>query len=387
MEELGLKKAKVLNALLEKPHFLIDTMLLGTNLTIVGATTIFSELISNFGISKHIEQEFYTTIILTPLVLIFGEIIPKTIFRFRANILMLKFSHYVNFFYNLFYPVVFILERISSLFILSNNKESNEVKHHIVSKKQLKTILKMGVQEGVIDKLEHRILYGIMEFSNKEAKEIMTPRVDVKAVSITASIEEIAEISYKTGFSRFPVYEGDIDIIKGILYVIDLVHDYDYSGKKTVRDFIRKPYFVPETKKIPDILAEMKRRKLHMAIVIDEYGGMAGIITMDDILEEIFGEIDDDYSSKNEEPEIKAIGSNKFSVSARLSIEDANHNLKLSIPDSDEYETIGGYIYKQLGYIPKKGDKLYIKNIGNISVEKADKRHIERVIIYRGNKI
>jgi len=381
MENAGLSKAKILLELLKKPHRLINSMLLGTNLSVVVATTISSALVINMmGENYSKSNELYTTLILTPIVLIFCEIIPKTIFRFRANILSLRFTHFINFFYLLFYPLTSFLKAFSNLFFSKNEKVSEH--KNVVSKEQLKILLKMGVQNGALDSLEHRILYGIMEFGNKEAREIMTPRVDVIAFDVNDKIEKIAKNAYKKGFSRFPVYDGEIDLIRGVLYSNDIIHDIESRGKR-VRDLMRKAYFVTENQKISEIMKEMKKRKIHMAIVIDEYGGMAGIISMDDILEEIFGELVDERDAHSE-PDIVKKENGSIIINAGISIADFNEKMNLAIPESNEYETLAGYLFEIIGHVPNVGERVYIDGVGEIKIKDADPHRIRKVLLKKG---
>ncbi|MDD2717440.1 MAG: hemolysin family protein [Candidatus Wallbacteria bacterium] len=379
MEEAGLSKAKVLNSLLSNPHKLIDAMLMGTNLCMLGAAAVSTSLMNHVFNFSGTELEFYNTVILTPVILVFSEVIPKTIFRINANKLSLKFSAYLDFFYNFFYPLTVFIEGFSSLFFKSLKEIEFSAQRHVVTKEELQMLLKMGVKDGALDKVEHRILFGIMGFSKKEAREIMTPRVDVKGIEINSPLARIAKTSLDTGFSRFPVYEGELDQIKGIVYVMDLIHQSGKNPELKVSEILRETLLVPENKKITEIMTEMKKRKLHLVVVIDEYGGMAGIITMDDILEEIFGELMDEFD--REEPDFLPLDHDKILVNARVSIEEINNNLDFAIPDSDEYETLAGYLFMKFGYVPKKGEQIVIGGVGRIEIFDANTSSIRKVIL------
>ncbi|MDD5091445.1 MAG: hemolysin family protein, partial [Candidatus Wallbacteria bacterium] len=231
---------------------------------------------------------------------------------------------------------------------------------------------------GALDRIEHRILYGIMEFSKKEASEIMTPRVDVKAIEIGTPITRVVKLALDTGLTRFPVCEKEIENIKGVLYAMDLIRGYSGSELK-LSDFLRQSYYVPENKLITEILAEMKKKKLHMAIVIDEYGGMAGILTMDDILSEIFGELMDEFDRG--EPDFLQLDKKRILVNARVSIDELNNHFQLSVPGSDEYETLGGMVFSSFGYMPRKGESLALDGVGKLEVFEADFNRIKKIII------
>jgi len=356
-------------------------MLLGTNLSIVSATTLVSAIvISIMGKQYSPKSEVYTTIILTPIVLIFSEIIPKIIFRFKANILSLKFTHFVNFFFLLFYPLTSLMQTFSGL--IFNKSAQGAANRNVISKDQLKILLKMGVQNGALNRFEHRILHGIMEFGKKEAHEIMTPRVDVVAIEIGDNLENIVNIASQNGFSRFPVYDGEIDIIKGVLYTNDIIHGVR-EHNKSINALMRKAYFVPENKKISEIMTDMKKSKVHMAIVIDEYGGMAGIISMDDILEEIFGELMDEREA-GAEPDIVLLDNGDILINAGISIDDFNEKLELDIPDSNEYETLAGFLFDMIGHVPDIGEKLKIEGVGELKIREADPQRIRKVILKKG---
>lgn len=228
---------------------------------------------------------------------------------------------------------------------------------------------------------EKRMISRIIEFDKTSVKEIMVPRIDVVCASFDTPLHKIREIIRKHGHSRIPIYRDNIDNIIGILYVKDLLLVED-KGKLDMFKLSRKPYFIPESKKIDELLKEMKKEKIHIAVVVDEYGGTSGLVTMEDVLEEIVGEIQDEYDM--EEEKIKKIDEQNFRVSANISIEDLNEALGTDIPEK-EFETVGGYIYDLVGSVPKEGKTLESSGL-KFLVEKVVGQRIKTVKVTKLEK-
>ncbi|MCK4235683.1 MAG: HlyC/CorC family transporter, partial [Candidatus Krumholzibacteria bacterium] len=233
--------------------------------------------------------------------------------------------------------------------------------------------------EGFIEENGSRLMYSIVEFGAKKVREVMVPRIDVFALDIHTPIEEIQGKVCMAGHSRVPVYDGGIDRIVGILYVKDLlrVHPDDRSGSD-LGSLVRETYYVPEGKKIDDLLREFQREKKHMAIVIDEYGGTSGIVTLEDILEEIVGEIRDEYD--HEAPLVREMGHNEFNVAGRVNLDDLNDSLKVSIP-TDGVDTLGGFLYNLIGRIPKEGEEVQYEGI-KFKISRLDGQRIAEVLLH-----
>ena len=242
------------------------------------------------------------------------------------------------------------------------------------------TDLEQHKMEGVVDEEEQEMIENVLELSDTTAGEIMTPRTDVVALEANSNLETVLDIINKAGHSRVPVYEKNIDNIIGCVYAKDLLTEVG----KPAQNFqlpakIRQAYFVPETKPLRVLLHEFQNQKLHIAVVLDEYGGTAGIVTLEDILEELVGEITDEYEKTPPEP-IKQIDQNTFDVDARTYVDDLNDEFELNLPEDEDYDTIGGFVFSHLGYIPKTGESFDYRNL-KFAITSAEARRIKRIKI------
>ena len=240
--------------------------------------------------------------------------------------------------------------------------------------------LEQQKMEGVVDAEEQEMIENVLELSETTADEIMTPRTDIVAVEVNSDLQTVIETINKAGHTRVPVYEENIDNIIGFVYAKDLLTEIgkDAAGFR-LRDKIREAYFVPETKPLRVLLHEFQNRKLHIAVVLDEYGGTAGIVTLEDILEELVGEISDEYEQTAAEP-VKRLDDNTIEVDARICVDDLNDEFELDLPEEEDYDTVGGFVFSHLGYIPKTGKSFKYRNLKFIIVA-AEARKIERVRI------
>ena len=246
-----------------------------------------------------------------------------------------------------------------------------------------------GEREGAIDDDEREMIESIIEFSDLAVSEVMTPRTSVFGLDVNTPIDQAVPMIVETGHSRVPVFEGSLDDVVGILYAKDLLGLWGARQETlpTLRDLMRKPYFVPETKKTAILLRELRNDKVHLAVALDEYGGMSGLITLEDIVEEIVGEIEDEYDrpEEAESQPIQLINEREADVSARVHIDDLNDALNLELPDEEEYDTVGGFLFKHLGRIPSTGET-YDFNHVRFQVLDADARRINRVKVQVGEE-
>jgi putative hemolysin len=238
-----------------------------------------------------------------------------------------------------------------------------------------------GEEEGIIEEEEQEMIYSIFEIGETLAREIMVPRIDVVAITAATPVKEALDIILEVGHSRIPAYEETIDNIVGILYARDLLaHFRDGEPEIALRDMLRPAYFIPEAKKVDQLLEELQQRKVHIAIVVDEYGGTAGLVTIEDILEEIVGEIQDEYDA--EEPFIEVITPNEVVFNARVDLDDVNRLLEIELPTT-ESDTLGGLIYSQLGRVPTVGDEVLIDGV-RLSVLSVAGRRIKKIRAHKG---
>lgn len=285
---------------------------------------------------------------------------------------LITFIEKITYFWiHIFYISVSPLAR---LFGISNIKKEEE----FITEEDIKKMIDIGEDHGVIEAEDKEMIKSIFEFGETLTREVMVPRIDMICVEAGSKIEEIVATSVKYGYSRIPVYEGNRDNIVGIVYIKDLVLSLINPDKdKTLKDYMRQPYFVPGSKKLDDLLREMQGKKSAIAIVVDEYGGTDGLVTLEDLLEEIVGDIVDEHDK--ETPMIQQISDNSYSVDAKTIIEDANDELNISIP-YDEFETVGGYVYGLFDRIPKEGETKELPDF-TVTIEKIHRQRIKRVTI------
>ena len=250
-----------------------------------------------------------------------------------------------------------------------------------LSEKDIQSIIDVGEEEGVIDQEEHEMIHGIFELKQAVVREVMVPRTDVQCVSSKANIEDVIDLIISEGHSRIPVFEGKIDNIVGVVYAKDLLKFWGKDGGEIpLGRVMRQPYFIPETKKLEELLKEFKRKRVHMAIVVDEYGGLSGIVTIEDLIEEVFGEIEDEYDQRVEGRIIR-LGDGSISVDAKLEIEELETFFDVEI-EKGNFETVGGFIFHLLGRVPKEGERVTHGDLV-MTIESADRRKIGRVKITR----
>lgn len=304
-------------------------------------------------------------------VVVFGELVPKSLALRFAEPVALRVVSPLQIFAAIFRYPVKLLTFASNIF-LAPFKDSTSFSESRISEEEFKLMLEEGTKTGVIDKTEHELIESIFEFTDTTAKEVMIPRPDVVALSIDTPREKIVKIVLEEGYSRMPVYKGTIDTIIGVVYTKDLLGLLEYRDLIVLQDVIRPAYFIPETKKISQLMRELQQQKLHMAVVVDEFGGPEGIVTMEDILEEIVGEIHDEYDEELKDVESSADGS--FLVNARMSIRDFNERFRGDVPENDEYETLSGFLNKLSGRIPELNEELSHKNLLFAIVKKSHRR-------------
>ena len=363
------KGSEALYRIKQDPHKLIITILIGNNLVNIGsasfATVVFTNLFGSSGVG-------IATGVMTFLILVFGEITPKTFAAQKSEKISLIVARPIEILSAILSPFVKFFGIISrAVTKLLGTKEEKQI-----SEEELKTIVTMGRQEGVLSKEVAEIMSNVLEFEGTKAVQIMTPDIDVKMIDGDKKLKEVINFLIRTPYSRYPVYDGNEDNIVGILDVDDVLK-YLKSNKMNikVRKVVRPAYFIPESKEIDDLLIEFEDKDHPLAIVVDEYGHVSGLVTVEDILEEIVGDIFD--KSKRKSVYIKKISNKLSRVDAKASIEEINRVLELDLKEV-EFNTISGYIQQKLQRLPKKGDKIRLKN-AVIEVDNVTKQGIKTV--------
>ena len=384
MTEQHIKNADILSRLLEDPNKLLGSILVGNNLVNIAASSLatviairlFQDSTASLGIG-------ITTGVMTLLVLIFGEITPKSLATQHAQKVALLVIKPIGFLCLIFSPIVKILMGITHLFIkfLGGNINVNKP---FITADELKTIVTVSHEEGVLEEDEKKMIYNVFDFGDSYAKDIMIPRTDMVALDVHSTYEEILSLYKEEQFSRMPVYQESQDNIIGILYIKDLIIQPFKPSEFQVHAFLRDPYFIHEFKRIDELFKEMRLQKTGIAIVLDEYGGTSGLVTMEDLIEEIVGEIDDEYDITEED--IFQISDHEYLVDATSRISEVNNALGLDII-SQEFDSIGGFIIGLLDKFPLEGEKVVYEGITFIAEETSNNRINKVRILLNQNAI
>ncbi len=374
--ENNVKHAKLTQDLLEHPNQLLGTILVGNNLVNIGASAIATSVAIYFWNNKGVG---IATFLMTLLVLIFGEITPKNIAIDYTEEIVLFIAPIMNVFVKIFSPIVWILTNFTNglLHLFGINKQE---KKPLITEEELKTIVEVSSQEGVLESDEKEIIDNIFEYSDMRVKDIMIQRMDIVAVDVSATYEEVVAAFGEKQFSRIPVYEDTIDNIVGVLYAKDLFFiPFEKIKQFDIKKYMREPFYTYEFIKISDFFRRMQGDRIHIAIVLDEYGGVAGIITMEDIIESILGDINDEYDPQDEE-DIVCIKEGEYVVNGSVRLEDLNEEIGTHF-ESEDFESIGGFILGILGKIPKTGEIINYESIRFV-IEKVDKSRIMKIRVF-----
>ena len=371
LAEDGNSAARSILKLLENPERLFTTTSLGTNLAMVASTAIFTAfMVTHFGDSG----EWMAMIIISPLIFFGGEIIPKVIFQHRADSIMLLMIYPLIFFYKVLSPFIIWLSKASAKFTNQVQLASAQ-EHKTFSRDQLRQVLSLESQTVDLGVTEKKIIHNIFNFGELRAEHCMVPLIQMTVLKDTATLTEAHDVANDSGFSRMPIFHERIYNLIGILNTFDLL---DQPVANTpITSLIRPAYYIPPNKKIDDLLKELQQRGLHMAIVVDEYGGCIGLITIEDLLEKIVGEIEDEYDKPERTYEHYADGGYLVDGSTEISV--LNDSLNWDIPSGD-FDTLAGLTIDRLERIPNPGDQIMV-GLYRITVKEASKRKIQALII------
>ncbi|MBU0535459.1 MAG: hemolysin family protein [Nanoarchaeota archaeon] len=379
LAEKKVRGADTLMKLKSNPHRLLITILIGNNLVNIAASAIATVMaIDMFG-SK---GAGIAVGVMTLLILIFGEITPKAFATIYAENIALTVSKPVLVMQTIFMPITFFLDKfIKTVTKISGNREFGKRK---ISEEELRSIVNISHEAGGIGKEEKDMIHKIFEFDDIEVREIMVPRTDVVRLSADTSFSNLMIFLKKNKFTRVPVFQDKVDDIIGILYIKDLLHNIDkLNTKVTIKDLIKQVMFVPKKKKIDELLREFQKKKQHMAIVVDEHGGFLGIVTLEDILEEIVGEIYDENEIRKEM--IRIVDNKTAIVDAETTLNKLNDALKLGFHKNLK-RTLGAFVLEKLGRIPKSGDKIWFSGFDLIVDNMANNRVLTLKIIRKKGK-
>lgn len=370
----GNKRAKTVLKVIDNSGKMLSAILIGNNIVNISAsslaTTFTAEAFGN-------EYVAYATGILTLLVLIFGEITPKTMATIYAEKLALVYSPVIYAIMWALTPVIFIVNKLTSgvLFVLRVDPDAKENSY---TENEIRAIVEVGHEEGVIETQEKTMINNLFDFGDSQAKDVMIPRIDMTFAEVNNTYQEIIDIFRAEKYTRLPVYEDTTDNVIGIINVKDLLL-YDSHEDFHIRDILREPYYTYEYKKTSELMEELRKTSNNITIVLDEYGATAGMITLEDLLEEIVGDIRDEYDD-DEKDEIQKIDEGEYVINGMTKVDDVNDVIGTKL-ESEDYDSIGGLIIEILDRLPEKGDEVVVGNIRMV-VEKVDRNRIELVRVY-----
>lgn len=367
LAQMGDKKAQRVLRLSENPDKLLSTVLIGNNIVNIAsasiATVLFVKYLGDNGATV-------STVVMTVIVLIFGEVSPKGIAKEVPEKFAMAVSGVISMLITVFTPFSFLLVKLKDLLSRMFRVEAESG----FSEDELLTIVDEAEQDGGLDSNESELIRNAIEFTDHTAQDILTPRIDVTATDVETSAEEMAALFRESGFSRIPLYEETVDNIVGIINEKDF-YNHTADGEKPLREIMQSAMFVPASVKVPDLLAEMQAKKTHMAIVVDEFGGTEGIVTLEDILEELVGEIWDEHDEEEEE-DITAVAEDTFTVSASTPVDDFFEEFDVS--EETEVATVNGWVQSHTGKLPEVGDTFDFEHL-TVTVMSVDEQRAEEV--------
>lgn len=372
LQEEGVKGAKLVATLTENPNNLLSSILIGNNVVNIAATSISTSLFMDILGASGVPV---ATAVMTVLVLIFGEITPKTIAANKSEKVAIAVSKPIQLIIVILKPIVLIFNGITWVIFKVLGVENKGAQPYI-TEEELKTMVNVSHEEGVLEMEEREIINNVFQFGDMQAKEAMVQRLDMVSIDVNDSYEDIIKIFKNEQFSRMPVYEESVDDIIGILNIKDIIFLSDEDIKSfDVRKYLREAFVTYEFKRIAQLLEEMKKEKSQMAIVLDEYGGTAGLVTIEDLVEVIVGDIEDEYDEEDEE--IQVIKEDEYIIDGSAKITDVNDLIGVKL-ESEEFDSIGGYIIGHLNRFPEENEVIEVNNI-KFHIESIDKNRIKKV--------
>ncbi|MGN9019843.1 HlyC/CorC family transporter [Lachnospiraceae bacterium HCP1S3_C3] len=373
LAENGNKRAAIVEKIVDNSAKMLSAVLIGNNIVNISAsslaTILAQRMFGNYAVT-------IATGILTIFVLIFGEIMPKTIATLSAEKLTLIYSPIIYGIMWLFTPVIIIVNKLSEFLLFLLHIDPSK-RGSGITETELRTLVDVSHKEGIIETDERKMINNVFDFGDATAKDAMIPRIDMAMADINSSYEDLIELFQRERYTRIPIYEGTTDNVIGIINMKDLLL-YDKRVDFHVKDFLRKAYYTYESKKLSELMREMKKTSVNIIIVLDEYGVTVGLITIEDLLEEIVGDIRDEYDI-DEEDEFKQLSENEYLIEGQMKIDDLNDRLGFHL-SSENYDSVGGLIIENLDRIPAAGDSILLDNL-RLTVQKLDNKRIDRILV------
>lgn len=387
MKSHHVKGASLLVSLLENRKRLLTAILIGNSFAHVAASALATAtlliILAQFGITEFAVAFALITGIVTLTLLVFGEITPKFLVLKHPERWALLYAKPISWVLILFYPLIQMLQGIIWV-ITKILRVPFDDAGNVLTTDEIKAMATLGQEEGLLEKEEQEMIHSIIEFSNTIVREIMTPRTDAVCIDVHSTVADCIDLITEKGHSRIPVYDSSIDNIVGVLYAKDLLKVPIEQRSSTLEGRSRETVFIPEFKNIEPLFHQMRHDKLHIAMVVDEHGGFSGLVTMEDIIEEIIGDIEDEFDHE-ESPEFLETSPNHFLVDGKMNIDDLGDKLGVDFPENEDYDTVGGFLLEAIGSFPSKGAHVSYQDLV-FTVKEINERRILTVEIAKESK-
>ena len=377
LEKTGSKKARLVKRMLKRVDNLLATILIGNTLVNAAAASIATYIFISFIPNKN-HAVLLATLATTFLILVLAEITPKIYAAYNPIKLSFLFARPIGFFVVIFYPFVKVFTLFTRLFFPSSKKRGGTLARSL-NEEEIKVLLSMGVKG--MSALRKKMISGVLDIGSRPIREVMIPRPEISAIEIKSSAQQVLKTIQSGGFSRFPVYKGRLDNIQGVIHAKDVIPYLIDKEEFKLESLLRKPLFLPESASLERALLQMQESTNHLVFVVDEFGSMEGIVTLEDIIEEFVGEIQDEYDAKEEDLYVQ-IGEDEYVVRGGASVKDINKTLALDLPEKSEYTTVAGFFLHEFGKIPHEGEVLDYKDFRFV-VERMSKRRISLLRLTR----
>lgn len=370
----GNKRAAVVQSILDRYPKMLSTILIGNNIVNISASALATILAASTGLNWAVSV---ATGLLTVVVLIFGEILPKTWAILNSDKISMAYAPIIRFLMIILTPLIFLVDKVSFVILRLLRIDPNK-KNALMTENELRTYLDAGHEDGVLEEEEKEMIYNVFDFGDALAKDIMIPRIDMATVEVTANYDEVMDVFRENMYTRIPVFENRSDNIVGIINMKDILL-IDHTKPFDIHDIMREPYYTYEYKKTSDLMLEMRKSTTNIALVLNEYGATEGMITMEDLLEEIVGEIRDEYD-QDEEELIQQIDEYSYLVPGGMKLDDINNSIDTSFCSKD-YDSIGGLIIEHLDKLPEQGESVTLEDGITLTVDAVQQNRIEKVLM------
>jgi len=373
LEKKGSGRARLIRKMMARLSELLSTILIGNTLVNAAAASIATSIFVRLSSDPN-RAVVLATLTTAILILVFGEITPKTIAAYRPLQTTSIFIHPVRLLYYLFYPLTWLFSLLTGVFLPREERRRFLSTRHL-SEEEIKVAISSGTRG--LSRFRRKMLAGVLDLSRRPIKEIMVPRTQVRALRINSTLSEVLKIIQESGYSRYPVFRNTIDNIEGIIHAKDILPVAHSGGEFSLGRLLRRPLFVPELASIEQVLIQMQEKAVHLALVVDEFGSFEGTVTLEDIMEEIVGDIRDEYD-RQDEGWYQKVGENEYLIKGTVPIKEINEVLNLGIPEKKDYNTLAGLFLYYYGHLPLEKDSVTINSL-QFTVEKMSRRHLSQI--------